>query len=125
MKGIIFDLDGTMVDNMMIHHRAWQQKLKELGMVLSLSEVMLKVHGVNEEILERLFGDKFTPEQRIVFSREKEAEYRNIFKPNTTVKPMCFFHKLQAVKSYLSIPSFSCRIHQRLKNSSSCSDLSE
>ena len=70
-----------MVDNMMIHHLAWQRKLKELGMVLSLSEVMLKVHGVNEEILERLFGDKFTPEQRIVFSREKEAEYRNIFKP--------------------------------------------
>jgi beta-phosphoglucomutase len=81
MKGIIFDLDGTMVDNMMIHHRAWQRKLKELGMDLTLPEVMQKVHGVNEEILERLFGDRFTHEERVGFSREKEAEYRIIFKP--------------------------------------------
>ncbi len=70
-----------MVDNMMIHHRAWQRKLKELGLDLTLPEVMQKVHGVNEEILERLFGDRFTHEERVVFSRAKEAEYRNIFKP--------------------------------------------
>ena len=25
---MIFDLDGTMVDNMMIHHKAWQSKLR-------------------------------------------------------------------------------------------------
>ena len=67
---------------MMIHHRAWQRKLKELGMDLSLPEVMQKVHGVNEEILERLFGDRFTSEERVNFSREKEAEYRDIFKPD-------------------------------------------
>lgn len=81
MRGIIFDMDGTMVDNMMIHHRAWQAKLRELGLDLSIEEVMKKVHGINEEILERLFGDALTPEQRKQFSFEKEATYRNIFKP--------------------------------------------
>lgn len=79
MKGIIFDLDGTMVDNMMVHHGAWQQKLAELGLEMSLEEVQQKVHGVNVEILERLFGDRFSPEERILISRSKEAIYRNIF----------------------------------------------
>ncbi|KKK85256.1 hypothetical protein LCGC14_2775110 [marine sediment metagenome] len=27
-KALIFDMDGTMIDNMMVHHRAWQRKLK-------------------------------------------------------------------------------------------------
>lgn len=74
-------MDGTMVDNMMVHHRAWQRKLSELGMEMSLEEVHQKVHGVNVEILERLFGDRFTLEERQRYSDEKEAEYRRIFEP--------------------------------------------
>ena len=81
MKGIIFDMDGTMVDNMMVHHRAWQQKLAEWGLPMELEEVMEKVHGINEEILERLFGDRFTPEERRKLAFEKEEAYRQIFKP--------------------------------------------
>ena len=53
----IFDMDGTMVDNMMVHHRAWQRKLAALGLPLTLEEVRLQIHGINEEIIERLFGN--------------------------------------------------------------------
>ncbi|MEJ2005845.1 MAG: HAD family phosphatase [Cyclobacteriaceae bacterium] len=81
MKGVIFDLDGTMIDNMMVHHRAWQQKLAELGVHMDLGEVMEKVHGINEEILERLFGNRFTPEERKRIAAEKEELYRNIYLP--------------------------------------------
>lgn len=80
MKGLIFDLDGTMIDNMMVHHRAWQRKLGKLGLEMELDEVRKNIHGVNEEILKRLFGNRFTTEQRIKISSEKEAEYRHIFK---------------------------------------------
>ena len=79
MEAVIFDMDGTMVDNMMIHHKAWQKKLKEYGLPLSLEEVKENIHGVNHEILERLFGDRFSPEERIKISAEKEAAYREIF----------------------------------------------
>tara|TARA_R110000868_G_scaffold408928_2_gene693246 strand:+ start:1925 stop:2575 length:651 start_codon:yes stop_codon:yes gene_type:complete len=81
MKGIIFDMDGTMINNMMVHHRAWQRKLSELGMEMSLEEVHQKVHGVNTEILKRLFGDRYTLEERQKISAEKEIEYRTIFEP--------------------------------------------
>lgn len=81
MKGIIFDMDGTMIDNMMVHHRAWQRMLSKLGMDMSMEEVHRDVHGVNTEILERLFGDRFTHDERVDISKQKEAEYREIFEP--------------------------------------------
>lgn len=81
IKGFIFDMDGTMIDNMMVHHRAWQQKLKEYGIDWTLEEVHAKVHGVNIELLERLFGDRFTREERIQISKEKEIAYRTIYQP--------------------------------------------
>ena len=68
-----------MVDNMMVHHRAWQRKLTALGLDLTLEEVRQSIHGINEEILERLFGDRFSPEERRRIAWEKEAEYRDIF----------------------------------------------
>lgn len=81
-KGIIFDMDGTMVDNMMVHHRAWQRKLRNLGLDMTIGEVKEKIHGINEEILERIFGDRFTPEERRQIAWEKEATYREIFLPD-------------------------------------------
>ncbi len=80
-QAYIFDMDGTMVDNMMVHHRAWQRKLAALGLTLTLEEVRLQIHGINEEIIERLFGNRFTEEERRRIAWEKEAEYRDIFLP--------------------------------------------
>jgi HAD superfamily hydrolase (TIGR01509 family) len=81
LKAVIFDLDGTMVDNMMVHHKAWQKKLGELGLHMGLDEVIQNVHGINEEILERLFGERYNPGERTQLSNEKEAAYREIFLP--------------------------------------------
>lgn len=81
IQGFIFDMDGTMIDNMMVHHRAWQRKLAALGLELSLEEVRLSIHGINEEIVERLFGNRFSPEERRRIAWEKEAEYREIIRP--------------------------------------------
>jgi HAD superfamily hydrolase (TIGR01509 family) len=81
IEGIIFDMDGTMVDNMMIHHRAWQRILAKYGIDLPLEDVKERIHGINEEILEREFGDRFSPVERKAVADEKEATYRQIFKP--------------------------------------------
>ena len=79
MAAFIFDMDGTMVDNMMVHHRAWQIKLAELGLEMELEAVRQTIHGKNEEILAKLFGDRFTPEEFKRISWEKENAYRRQF----------------------------------------------
>ena len=78
-KALLFDLDGTLVNNMMVHHRAWQRKLKELGLDYSLERVKEEIHGVNIEILERLFPDRYDRAGYERIAAEKEAEYREIF----------------------------------------------
>jgi beta-phosphoglucomutase family hydrolase len=87
LQGIIFDMDGTMIDNMMVHHRAWQRKLASLGLEMTLEEVRQEIHGVNYEILERLFGDRFSHDDRLRIADEKEAEYRRIFKDELALLP--------------------------------------
>ncbi len=82
VKGIIFDLNGTMVDDMMIHHRAWRQTLANLGLTMTLEEVKEKVHGVNEEIIARLFPGRFSRDQIKKIAYAKESEYRQIFRPD-------------------------------------------
>lgn len=74
-------MDGTMVDNMMAHHRAWQTRLAQAGLDLTLDEVVARCHGRNDEILLRLFGDRFSADERQQISREKEAQYRATFRP--------------------------------------------
>lgn len=72
-------MDGTMVDNMMVHHLAWQTKLAQVGLDLTLDEVIVNCHGRNDEILTRLFGDRFSADERRQLSQEKEAQYRATF----------------------------------------------
>jgi beta-phosphoglucomutase family hydrolase len=86
-RAFIFDMDGTMIDNMMVHYRAWQQKLKALGMDLSIEEVMRDIHGVNDEIIKRLFGDRFTEAEVKQIAWEKEAKYRDIYAENVALVP--------------------------------------
>jgi beta-phosphoglucomutase len=81
IKGFIFDMDGTMVDNMMTHHHGWQAILKGYGLDLTLAQVMAICHGKNVEIIERLFPNRFTLEERERISFEKESRYRSIFLP--------------------------------------------
>jgi HAD superfamily hydrolase (TIGR01509 family) len=82
MKAVLFDMDGTMIDNMMVHHKAWQTKLSEVGIELSLEEVHQRIHGVNVELLEREFPGRFTLDERIQISKEKEETYRQIYAPD-------------------------------------------
>lgn len=105
IQGIIFDMDGTMVDNMMVHHRAWQRKLEQLGLPMSLEQVKAEIHGINEEILERLFADKYSLDERRQIGNEKEAEYRRIFAEDLKLLPglMEFLHDLHANQFPLAI----------------------
>ncbi len=101
-KALIFDMDGTMVDNMMIHHRAWQQRLAQEGLHFTMAEIVEHCHGKNLEILERLFGEKYTEEQRMVISNEKEAVYRDVFRDD--LKLINGLHELLATAFEHEIP---------------------
>lgn len=80
-KAFVFDLNGTMVNDMPYHIAAWHKKINQLGGNLTLEEMKHQCYGKNDELLERVFPGKYQLEERIKIGNEKEAIYRIEFKP--------------------------------------------
>jgi beta-phosphoglucomutase len=77
-KAFIFDLNGTMINDMEYHTRAWQYLLNnDLGGNFSWDEVKAQMYGKNPEVLVRMFGsDRFTMDEMVELSLEKEKRYQ-------------------------------------------------
>lgn len=84
MKAFLFDLNGTMIDDMDFHTDAWHEILnQDLGASLSREAVKKEMYGKNHELLVRVFGDgKFTEAEKDEISFEKERRYQSRFKPH-------------------------------------------
>lgn len=81
-KAFLFDLNGTMIHDMPYHVKAWHQVIQSLGGNLSEEEMKQECYGKGEEMLERIFPEKYTVQERIKISEAKEAKYRDDFLPN-------------------------------------------
>ncbi|MGH2563133.1 MAG: HAD family hydrolase [Ginsengibacter sp.] len=83
-KGFIFDLNGTMINDMQYHARAWYDILNnDLKAGLTRDEVKEQMYGKNGELLERIFGKNyFSPEKIKELSIEKERRYQEAYLPN-------------------------------------------
>ena len=89
MKTFIFDLNGTMINDMTYHTKAWQNLLNnELGGNFTWEEVKPQMYGKNQEVLVRILGpDRFTAEEMDRLSVEKEKKYQQEFLPYLELLP--------------------------------------
>jgi len=89
MKAFIFDLNGTMIDDMPYHTKAWQSLLNEqLGGNFTWEEVKKEMYGKNPEVLVRMFGpNRFTMDEMTDLSYKKEQKYQQEFLPNLALLP--------------------------------------
>lgn len=83
-KAFLFDLNGTIIDDMHYHAKAWHQILtNDLGADLTWDEVKVQMYGKNREVLNRIFGeDHFSDEKADKLSVEKEKYYQEAYKPH-------------------------------------------
>ncbi|MFD1629418.1 HAD family hydrolase [Pseudopedobacter beijingensis] len=78
----LFDLNGTVIDDMHFHGRAWKKILSELGADLTYDEVVLQMYGKNAELLERVFGaGHFSDAEVEKISIDKEKAYQEAYRP--------------------------------------------
>lgn len=89
MKAFIFDLNGTMIDDMPYHTKAWQYLLNnDLGGNFTWDQVKQNMYGKNQEVLVRMFGpDRFTADEMDKLSIEKEKRYQEAFLPELKLIP--------------------------------------
>jgi len=83
-RALIFDLNGTMVNDMEFHIRAWKGLLNnDLNAGLNHEEVKSQMYGKNSELLIRVFGEqKFSEEEMDFWSIEKEKRYQKEYLPH-------------------------------------------
>lgn len=86
-KAFLFDLNGTMIDDMDYHIRAWHRIFNELGATKSVEETKLECYGKNHEVLERVFPKRFSEEEKDKMSIEKEKQYQFEYAPEMKLIP--------------------------------------
>jgi len=81
-KAFLFDLNGTMVDDMQYHVKAWHRIFNELGANISMERMKEECYGKNQEVIERILPGRFTEEEKTEMSFAKERAYQKAFKPH-------------------------------------------
>lgn len=80
-RAFIFDMDGTLVDNMHVHTEAWAKLLDENGIEMDRHKFLVATAGkTNREILPTVFGD-IAQERITELAKRKEALYREAYLP--------------------------------------------
>ncbi len=82
-RAFIFDMDGTLVDNMEFHSRAWMALFESLGIHLEADEFQRRTAGkTNLEILRKFTGRNLSDDEIQVLSDQKENFYRDLYRPH-------------------------------------------
>lgn len=82
-KAFLFDLNGTMIDDMQYHVVAWYDILNnDLKAGLTYDQVKAQMYGKNDEVLARIFGAGYFPPHEVrELSVEKERRYQKAYRP--------------------------------------------
>lgn len=80
---LIFDMDGTLVDNNPYHVKAWKQFYKVRGRELSMDDYANNINGrIAHDIFKYIFQKDVTREEVEAYIEEKEALYRQLYLPH-------------------------------------------
>lgn len=84
--GVIFDMDGVIVDSNPYHKISLKEFVSRYGHELSDEQLLKRIYGrTNREWLTELFG-KLPEDQLTEYAEEKEALYRKLF--HDDIKPV-------------------------------------
>jgi beta-phosphoglucomutase len=78
----LFDMDGTIVDNMDYHLIAWREFLKAHGVEMSDEELHYKMRGTIEEGVRRNLGEHLSDAEVAALGFQKEQMYRDLYAPH-------------------------------------------
>ncbi|MFL6709011.1 MAG: HAD family hydrolase [Massilia sp.] len=82
-KAFIFDMDGTIVDNMGYHTQSWIRFFEQRGMAIDADEFFRTTAGrQGKEIIRSRLGEDLDDAEVKRLNLEKEAVYRELYGPH-------------------------------------------
>lgn len=105
--GYIFDLDGTLIDTMPLHYRAWDEAMRRAGLTVTLDEELFySLGGVPTKRVAELIAAHYglrIDVQRVF--HEKESLFMEIQKDAQLIAPTVEFARKAAATHPLAIAS--------------------
>jgi beta-phosphoglucomutase len=103
IEAVIFDLDGTLIDNNAYHLRSWRQYLEDIGKKISEEEYLANINGrTNKDAVEYIYGRKMSDDEAMQYALEKESVYRRMYAP--FIKPVKGLYAILEVLEHHHIP---------------------
>ena len=98
IKGVIFDMDGTIVDSLPYHHKAWEIFFKH-NKVENFSKKLKDYKGGGTlDLMKAVYGDKYSIKELKIMSHDKEIIFRDIYRGN--IQPIKgFIEFIESLKS--------------------------
>ncbi len=97
-KGIIFDMDGTIVDSLPYHYKAWKIFFKE-NKVENFSEKLKDYKGGGTlDLLTTVLGNNYSKKELKSMVDDKEIIFRDIYR-NNVIPIEGFIQMLESIKS--------------------------
>ncbi len=82
-RALIFDMDGTIVDNMGFHTQSWITFFARRGRDIDADEFFRTTAGrQGKEIIRSYMGEDLQDEEVLLLNHEKEAVYRELYAPH-------------------------------------------
>jgi beta-phosphoglucomutase family hydrolase len=82
-RAFIFDMDGTIVDNMAFHTKSWLAFFARRGQTIDADEFFRATAGrQGHEIMSTYLGSHMTKEESAALDFEKESLYRELYGPH-------------------------------------------
>ncbi len=110
VRAAIFDLDGTLVDNMRFHAAAWTALFARLGTQVAPERFERELAGKkSEDIFELLLGHPLPAASVAALAEEKEASYRAVYAPHLREVPglTVFLGRLRAAGIRIAVATAS------------------
>lgn len=106
IDAVIFDLDGTLVDNMEFHVEAWLSLAQDLGVELTRARVLEEFSGrPNADIFPRVLGRPVIDEELANLEERKESLYRQLYAPH-----LSYVAGAEALLSHLTGHGIGCAL---------------
>jgi beta-phosphoglucomutase family hydrolase len=82
-RAFIFDMDGTIVDNMTFHTKSWVTFFQSRGQAIDAGQFFLRTAGrQGHEILRAYLGEHLSDAEIALLGAEKEGVYRALYQPH-------------------------------------------
>jgi beta-phosphoglucomutase len=88
-NGVIFDMDGVLVDSGRPHQQSWQQVARKYGIDVSPEQFRDTFGRPSRDIIRIIWGDRLDDREIRTIDQEKELVYRELISARIPLMPGC------------------------------------